>query len=419
LNKLLFLLILLSSILYASYDGKVIDKSTKQAINNVTIAGSNTSVQSDNDGFFSIQSRDENYTISAKDYKIQTFSIFRDSAKIELESSIIEQDSSKIELEPSEINALYLTFWGANIYSKTVKRILNIVKNTKINAIIVDVKNEYGYTSYKTSVDQANSYGAAKKKTIGNMENFMRVMKENNIYMIARIAVFKDELQAINNKDYAIKKIDGTIWRNHDDMAWVDPFDERSHAYTIAIAEDAAKMGFDEINFDYIRFPARSGLKLSKKNNQKNRVAAIEQFLKSARITLKKHDVFISVDVYGNICWAKDDTGIGQTVESLAKYSDYLYPMLYPSGYADDTFGRKYPAEHPYEVISKSLGALHKKIDEKRVRPWLQFFKDYSGAKKPYNKLEINEQIRAAKDLNTSGWLFWSPSSRYNLNYFK
>jgi len=412
LNKLLFLYLLLSSILYASYDGKVIDKYTKQSINNAIITGSNISVKSDEDGFFSISSSDENYTISVDDYKPASFSIFSNSANIELEPL-------KIELDSSKINALYLTFWGANIHSKTVKRILNIVNKTKINAIIVDVKNEYGYTSYKTSVDQANSYRTAKEKTIGNMKKFMRVMKKNNVYLIARIAVFKDELQAINNEDYAIKKRDGTIWRNHDDMAWVDPFDERSHAYTIAIAEDAAKMGFDEINFDYIRFPARSGLKLSKKNNQKNRVAAIEQFLKSARTTLKKHDVFISVDVYGNICWAKDDTGIGQTVESLARHSDYIYPMLYPSGYADGTFGRKYPAEHPYEVISKSLKALHKKIDEKRVRPWLQFFQDYTGAKKPYKKFEVHEQIRAAEDLNTSGWLFWSPSSRYHLNYFK
>jgi hypothetical protein len=405
LKKLLFISAILQTLLLASYEGTIIDKNTLLPIDKAIISDSLKSVTSDINGTFSINTKEKNYHVKAYGYKPYTFS-----------SDI---NISTIKVEPIKIKALYLTFWGANIHSKTIKRVLNIIENTEINSIVVDVKNEYGSTSFRTSFKQANEYGAYKKRTIGDIDNFMKVMKSKNIYLIARLAVFKDELQASNNEDYAIKKEDGTIWRNHDNMAWVDPFDERSHKYTIAIAEEAAKVGFDEINFDYIRFPAKSGLKLKKESNQENRVKAIESFLDSAKNRLRKYGVFISVDTYGNICWEKGDTGIGQTIESLSKHSDYISPMLYPSGFASGSFFFENPAEHPYEVIYRSIKHIKPIIDSKRVRPWLQYFKDYAHTKKHYKKFEVREQIRAADDVNASGWMLWSPSSRYHEEYFE
>ena len=257
-----------------------------------------------------------------------------------------------------------------------------------------------------------------KDRTNRDIQQFMELMKSKNIYTIARIVTFKDELQASNNPDYAIKKSDGTIWRNHDDMAWVDPYDKRAHEYTITIAQEAAKVGFDEINFDYIRFPAKSGLKFSKDNTQENRLKAITDFLSLAQNRLRKYGVFISVDTYGNICWSNDDNNIGQTVTSLAAHADYLAPMLYPSGFASGSFYFDYPSEHPHAVVYRSIKNIKDRIDSSRIRPWLQYFKDYSDRKKVYRKFEINEQIRATEDVNTSGWMMWSPSSRYHLNYF-
>ena len=404
LIKLLIVTALLQTLLFASFGGIILDKKTNKPIYKAIINDSKISVKSDKNGLFFLKSKEKKYHIKAYGYRPYSF------------SSDIKENIIKIE--PIKVNALYLTFWGANIYSKTVKKILKIVEETEVNAIVVDVKNEYGSTSYRTSIKQANSYGAYKKRTIGNMKNFMRVMKSKNIYMIARIVTFKVELQASNNEDYAIKK-DGKIWRNHDNMAWVDPFDKRSHNYTIAIAEDAAKMGFDEVNFDYIRFPAKRGLTLSKENNQKNRLKAIEDFLKLAQMRLKKYGVFISVDTYGNVCWEKGDVGIGQKIDSLAKYSDYLAPMLYPSGFSKGSFHVKYPAEHPYIVIYRTIKHIEKIISPVRIRPWLQYFKDYAHTRKHYKKFEINEQIRATQDINTSGWMMWSPSSKYHIEYFK
>jgi len=296
---------------------------------------------------------------------------------------------------------------------------MKLIKETEANAIVVDVKNEYGSTSFWTDFKQANSYGAQKQRTNRDIYKFIQKMKENNIYTIARIVTFKDELQASHNPDYALKRdSNGSIWRNHDNMAWVDPYDSRSHDYTISIAEEAAKVGFDEINFDYIRFPAKSGLRFSKENTQENRVKAIETFLDTAQSRLQKYGVFISVDTYGNILWSKkDDNNIGQMIESLAAHADYLAPMLYPSGFAAGSFKVKYPADHPHTVIYRSLNNIKDRIDLNRVRPWLQYFKDYKSKRRPYGKFEVQEQIRATKQLNANGWMMWSPSSRYHKNY--
>ncbi|WP_321778315.1 putative glycoside hydrolase [Sulfurimonas sp.] len=403
--KLLSALIAAHALLFASFTGTIIDDKTNKPIHKAMISDSKITVKSDENGSFNIDSKEKYFHIKAYGYKPYGFTK--------------DLNSTTISIESINVKALYLTFWGANIHSKTTARILKIIDATEINTIIVDVKNEYGSTSYRTSFKQANSYGAYKKRTIGNIKNFMKLMKSKGIYTIARVVVFKDELQASNNEDYAIKKMDGSIWRNHDNMAWVDPFDKRSHRYTVAIAEDAAKVGFDEINFDYIRFPAKTGLKLSKENTQKNRIKAIEDFLKLARNKLRKYGVFISVDTYGNVCWEKGDSGIGQKIESLCKYSDYISPMLYPSGFASGSFGLDSPSEHPYIVIYRSIKNIRGRIDTQRIRPWLQYFKDYAHTRKYYRKFEVNEQIRASNDINTSGWMMWSPSSKYHLEYFK
>ena len=404
MKKLLLLSSILQTLLFASFSATVIDSSSLKPLKGVLVSDSKQSVKSDENGSFNIISSEKKYFVKAYGYRPYSFGS--------------DFNTTQIKLEAITVKALYLTFWGASNNSKTLKNILNIIDTTEINAVVVDVKNEYGSTSFWTGFKQANSYGAHKKRTNRNISKFMKMMKERNIYTIARIVTFKDELQASNNPEYAIKKLDGSIWRNHDNMAWIDPFDRRSHEYTISIAEEAAKVGYDEINFDYIRFPAKSDLKFSKENTTKNRREAIESFLKLAQKRLRKYGVFISVDTYGNICWSKDDNGIGQTVTSLAKYADYLAPMLYPSGFSRGSFHFEYPSEHPYAVIYRSIKNIKDRIDTKRVRPWLQYFKDYAHKRRHYKKFEVTEQIRATEEIDAGGWMMWSPSSKYHRDYF-
>ena len=404
MKKIYILITALQLSLFASFSGKIIDKNTQEPLAGVSINDSKQSIKSDSNGQFHIKSDEKTYFVKAYGYR-----------PYKLDANATE---TTIQVEPINVKALYLTFWGASNNSKTHKKILKIIQETEVNAIVVDVKNEYGSTSFLTGFEQANSYGAQTNRTNRNIAKFIQKMKENNVYTIARIVTFKDELQASNNPDYAIKDVKGEIWRNHDGMAWVDPYDTRSHDYAISMAEEAAKVGYDEINFDYIRFPAKADLKLSKEHTQENRVKAISDFLITAQDRLRKYGVFISVDTYGNICWSKDDNGIGQTVSALAKHADYLAPMLYPSGFSSGSFYVKYPSEHPYKVIYRSISNIKDRIDTKRVRPWLQYFKDYTKPKLEYKKHEIREQIRASEDINTSGWMMWSPSSKYHQNYF-
>jgi len=401
-----FVAIFLNLVAYATMSATVIDKKTLKPVIGAMISDSNITVISDINGSFTINSSEKIFHIKYYGYK--ALKINNDSNK------------SKFELEPIKIKALYLTFWGANINSKTLKKLMKIIDKKEVNALIIDVKNEYGLTSYKTSVKEANRYGAWRKRTIKNITKFMALMKEKQIYTIARIVTFKDGLQATKNPEYAVKNHKNEIWKNHDNIAWVDPYDERSHKYTLDIAEDAARVGFDEINFDYIRFPAKRNLKFSKVNNQKNRIEAIGKFLESAKSRLLKYGVYISVDTYGNILWTKKgDTGIGQTVLSLAKHADYLAPMLYPSGFAKGSFGRENPSSHPFIVIYRSIKHVDKIIEPQRVRPWLQYFRDYAHTRMYYKKHEINEQVRAAEKIEANGWMMWSPSSKYHIEYFK
>lgn len=399
------LLFIVPSMMFASFVGKIIDVKSSEPIKGAIISDSKHSVRSDINGSFTIYTEENRLNIKSYGYK---------RASIDTDESY----NKTICIEPIKVKALYLSFWGARLESKTLKRIMDIVDEGNINAIIVDVKNEYGSTSFKTGFNQANKYGAYRSRTIKNIDKFMKLLKSKDIYSIARIVTFKDELQASNNLDYAIKYESGEVWRNRDKMAWVDPFDKRSHNYAVSIAEEAAKVGFDEINFDYIRFPAKSGLVYSQENTQKNREKAIEDFLKLAQNRLLKYGVFISADTYGNICWADDDSNIGQTVELFEKYADYIAPMLYPSGFAKGSLGYKFPSEHPYEIVYKSIENIHHRIDAVRIRPWIQNFKDYAHKKRHYGKEEVQAQIKASNDLNTNGWMPWSPSSRYNKVYF-
>ena len=402
--KLAFLLFCIVWLHAKTVTGFLEDANENTPVSGAEICDKNRCVQSAEDGSFIIETDDAILHAVAVGYRNYVFDA-NSTKKIHFLRSI-------------EVKALYLTFWGANPHSKTFKRNMKFLRQSDVNAIVVDVKNEYGDILYKVSSKKAESYGAFKNRQVFDIDAFISRFKKEDAYLIARIVLFKDELQAAANPDYAIHK-DGDIWRNHDGMAWVDPFDRRSWEYAVEIAVDAAKHGFNEINFDYIRFPARSGIELSKPNTMKNRLAALDGFLAYAKKRLRPYGVFISVDIFGNVCWSKNDMNIGQNIENFANHADYIAPMLYPSSFAFGTLGYRYPSEYPYEVIYKSVCNVHSKIDPKRVRPWIQAFHDYTKRRKRYNDYEIQQQILAAKDAHTNGWMMWSPSSRYRISYFE
>lgn len=392
--------------LYASTSGILIDSTSKLPIANAKIFDTHNEVRSDKNGKFAIKSDEKLLHVKAYGYRPRAF------------YNIPSNTIASYALAPIHVQALYLSFWGAGLDSKTLAKILKMVANKQINAIVVDVKNENGWTSYKTECAAANQMNASKNRTIKDIHAFMALMKSKNIYMIARIVVFKDNLQATHYPQFAIRDAKGGLYRSKEQMAWISPYKPESYNYALSIAVDAAQRGFDEINFDYVRFPATTSLQYGKGHNEKARVDAISNFIRTAQNRLRPYGTFISIDTYGMVCWTKDDTNIGHTITSLAKYADYLAPMLYPSGFATGSAGYTNPAAYPYEIIYKSVENIYDRIEAKRVRPWLQAFRDYAFDKRAYKKEQIQAQIKACRDAHTNGWMFWNPSSKYEASSF-
>jgi len=396
----LLLIIFISINLFAEVKSiYVLDQNTLLPIVGAIVSSSEKRVTTDEYGKASLEVNKRELFVKAYGYRQKS----------------VNTSKSIVLLEPFTAKALYVSFWAAGS-SKYMKRIIKLTETTEINTVIVDVKNEFGSISYKTDVKMAKVIGAHDERTIYHIEEFVQNLKKHGLYVIARIVVFKDDRLARKFNNYALKDLNATVWRNREKLAWVDPFETKVHDYVASIAADAASRGFDEINFDYVRFPLKKNLVYKEPLNQTNRIKIISAFLQTANKALEPYNVYTSVDTYGYVCWNKHDTNIGHTIKSLAKYSDYISPMLYPSGFGAGILGYKNPTDHSYEIINESIKmALTKdKISPARFRPWLQSFKDYGFDRKFFRSKEISEQIKGAQDAQCSGWLLWNPSSHFS-----
>jgi hypothetical protein len=321
----------------------------------------------------------------------------------------------EIRLSPVTPKGLYLTVFG--IGSKALRdSALKLIDETELNTLVIDVKGDRGFVPYKSSAELAATAGSQKVITVRDMKGIMKTLQEKGIYTIARIVVFKDNPLATARPDLAVRTPQGAIWHDREDLAWVDPFRKEVWNYNIALAVEAAQYGFDEIQFDYVRFPDTPRLRFSKPNNEKNRVGAISGFLEEARKRLISYNVFLDADIFGYVCWNLNDTNIGQKLESLAGELDYLCPMLYPSGFQYGIPEYRNPVNHPHEVVYLSLkkAAERTHLAPIRFRPWLQAFRDYAFDGRYFRGEQIKEQISAAEKFGSDGWMLWNPHNVYS-----
>jgi len=201
----------------------------------------------------------------------------------------------------------------------------------------------------------------------------------------------------------------------------VDPFKEEIWKYNTDIAIEAAQYGFDEIQFDYVRFPDASGLKFSMPSTEENRVKAISGFLTEAKKRLVPYNVFLNADIFGYVFWNLNDTKIGQKLDNLTPILDYLSPMLYPSGFQYGIPGYRKPVAYPYEIIYLTLkrGQERTHLPAFRFRPWLQAFRDYAFDRRYFREKEIRDQINAAEKFGSHGWMLWNPHNIYTSDGLK
>ncbi|HEU4369470.1 MAG TPA: putative glycoside hydrolase [Methylomirabilota bacterium] len=324
----------------------------------------------------------------------------------------------EVVLKPQIIKAAYLTYYGVG--DRGIRgRVLDLAARTELNAVVIDVKGDRGWILYRTEVDQALAAGAQGPGTLRDFDGLMADLKARGIYTIARIVVFKDNILASARPDLAV--IDtrtGRPWIDNEKLAWVDPFREEVWAYNIALAQEAIRRGFDEIQFDYVRFPTDGKLgaaRYARPVNKETRLPAIAAFFERARRELGASGAFVAADLFGYTAFNENDTDIGQRIEELAPHLDFICPMVYPSGYHKGIPGHPNPVVVPYKVVHESVRLIRKRSagTVARVRPWLQDFRDYAFDRRIFGVPEVQAQIRGSEEAGGAGWMLWNPRNDY------
>jgi len=388
-------------------EGKVVDAATGAAIAGATVAvaaAPETPSTTDEAGAYHLNSTGEIFA-RAPGYRA-----------LRADPVALAQSSGVIRLRPFAPKALYLSAYGVG-YKKLRDAAMALVHDGSVNALVIDIKSDRGMIDYPSAIKLATDSGARRLTTISDLAALTRTLHESGVYLIARIVVFKDEPLASAHPEFAVKRDNGELFRDREHLAWSDPFRQEVRDYNIAVAVEAAKAGFDEIQFDYLRFPdSPQRLKFAKQANEASRVEAISGFLSEARKRLAPYNVYLSADFFGYVCWNLDDTGIGQTLKGIAASVDYMSPMLYPSGFKFGIPGYSNPVTHPYQIVFQSLDRARARlgISSKRFRPWLQAFKDYAFDRRPFDSDEVASQIKAAKDFGSDGWMLWNAHNNYD-----
>jgi hypothetical protein len=412
LQYVMFFLVFLSAPAFASdyAGGKVMDYLTRKSIEGAIVTGNNEVVYTDIKGVFAIKN-------SAAKIGIRAYGYARGELALPAASA---RDHLTIYLRPFVPKALYLTYYG--IGSRTLREsALALAKETEINSLVIDVKGDRGVITYKSSIPLASEIGAQRLVIIKDIRGLIQSLREKGIYTVARIVVFKDEVLGSARHDLTVKTQDGKIFHDRENLAWVDPSSREVWDYNINIAVEAAQNGFDEIQFDYVRFPDRKGLQFAVSNTEENRVKYISGFLGEAKRRLAPYNVFVAADIFGYVSWNLNDTQIGQKIEQLASCVDYISLMLYPSGFQFGIPGYRNPVAHPYEIVSLTLKKARERanIPANRFRPWLQAFKDYAFDRRHFSGPEIRSQIKAADEFGSGGWMLWNPKNIYKSDGLK
>ncbi|QNU68120.1 putative glycoside hydrolase [Ruminiclostridium herbifermentans] len=353
------------------------------------------------------------------------------------------QQTNGLQLSPSikdiKVKAVYLTGPSGGSTAK-VDKIIELAKTTEINTVVLDIKED-GSLNYQSNLDVVKKYGAETKYY--NPEELVKKFHDNGIYVIGRIVTFRDKTLAKKRADLGIKTPKGTLWLENGKDPWTNPYFEEVWDYNIAIAKEAVSKGFDEIQFDYVRFPTGRKNDFDYGTNVPAKSQAINGFLAKAEKEIHQElGVPVSADVFAIIIESKSDgNNIGQIIEEVGKDIYCISPMIYPSHYANASNGVMgngvgqtingipfaKPDLEPYKVMYNALIAGKKKIAEvpdykAKVRPYIQAFTAKylpKGYYQTYGPKQIREQISAVYDAGYDEWILWDSGNKYQEAYFE
>jgi len=296
------------------------------------------------------------------------------------------------------------------INSEKMQSISNILSKTNINTVVLDVKTDNGHILYDSGLKEVVEL--KNKRVKYDRNTLLEFKNEFNIYLIGRVVAFQDPSFAKIFQNSAVKDPATNSPYNQNGQYFLDPGDENARNYVLNIAIEACALGFDEIQFDYIRYPDTNtrGLIYEDENTSKNGTENINSFLRYSKDVLNGMGCLVSADIFGYVLQNRSDNGIGQHLESLAETVDFISPMVYPSHYSNGSFGYKYPNNFPYEVVSAALNdGINRGIEKEKIRPFLQGFW--------HDSKDIQLNIKAAENKNLD-WIIWNNSSQYEVEYF-
>lgn len=321
---------------------------------------------------------------------------------------------------PEHVKGIYLTAWSAG--SRAMReRLLDMVDRTELNSVVIDVRDE-GRMFFKTGIALADE-SHALKLAVARPDALFESLEKHKIWPIARIACFRDDFVPIQHPELAVQLKNGKIWKDRAHNSWLDPYNQKNWDYLAQTVEYALDLGFPEIQLDYVRFPSegKSSTQVfpakkayaSKATLNEDVISAFARFI-GDKVHARK--AIFSADIFGIISSTKGDEGIGQQLEKVAAPFDVLSPMVYPSHFARGEYGVKDPNRSPYDIVLKSLSDFKKRLPKVTVRPWLQ---DFSLAGVHYGAAEVQDQIRAAREVGYDGFLVWNSKSKYDESAFQ
>jgi hypothetical protein len=324
---------------------------------------------------------------------------------------------------PPSVRAIFVNSWAFG--GKRFHELVKLADRTEVNAFVIDVKDDTGYLTYKSSVPTAIAIGANAQLRAKDTRERLRIMREHGIHPIARIVVAKDPLLARQKPEWAVQHVDGGLWRDRLDFAWVDAFNDSVWIYAAQLAAEAVRMGFAEIQFDYVRFPdepeSRLGnAKFTARRPGETKRQGVHRNLRLLGERTRKLGVPFTIDVFGLTTSATTDMGIGQMWEDLVTTADVVLPMVYPSHYMRGVYNLAHPNSEPYRVIRRAMEDAKRRSaplgKTAEIRPYLQAF---TLGQPRYTSSHVREQIRASEELGLRSWVLWNPRSAYDPAIFR
>ena len=366
-------------------------------IANAWVSAAGSLLQTDAEGRFSLPGSVNEATVIAPGYWPAHISSDADGPTI---------------LQPLEVRAVFLPYeklWD----EQHLRWAIGLADAGLITAIVIDVKEEGGGVLPLVASPRAQEIGAVVDPGT-DIAAFLQALAERGIYRIARLVTFLDGRFARAHPESALLTRGGNIFVDGSGLSWLDPANPAARAYNAELAANAASL-FDEVQFDYIRYPGNPRLRVSEETTPDERTSAVTDFTAMAAGTVHRSGAAVSFDLFGQTTVVTVEDSIGQIWEEIAAHADYLSPMVYPSTWVAGRFGLAYPPASPGIVVRTSVGSGVERLDglSAHVRPWLQDFHDYQDQELPYHALEVKAQIDAAQAVGADGFMLWDPSLNY------